>query len=572
MNKSQKSDTDATETEYPFVGSSVSTKKHIRGSTLLLAGRLIGVLVNFVIQIIIIRYLAKAEYGAFAFASAVMMIGSNFVALGLNKGLNRFVPIYQERGQYDMMAGTIVLVLCTMVVFGSAMAALIFGLGGVIGGSLAPDPLSLSLLLIFVWVAPLQALDEATVKLFAIFTSPRSVFFRRHILTPGLRFAAVLALIFFEGDAVFLAVAYLVIGVLGVIIALAIIVQVLRRKGLLRFFHPKNLNMPVRKIFIFSLPLLSSDLVAALRGTLVIVFLGFFQGAVAVAAFRSVLFVARLNGMVFDSFRLLFEPTAGRLYARNDWAGINAFYWQTASWVVVFTFPIFAISFALAQPLTVLLFGERYADSGMVLSILAVGIFLNAAFGYNADMLRVLNRVRVIVAIDLTVALLALLLFVLLIPQFGALGGAIASCAVIVTQNFFYQMVLVRTGAVKLIDLRFLKVLFIVIGAAAGLFIVQQIFAPPIHVGFMLAAVTSLLVLSLAGPTLRVETAFPEFTRIAAMRWLLRIPGNLAVASQKQETLSPQSTLEKRIKTQPLWNKVHRTLSENRNHNEGNPL
>lgn len=401
MNKSQKNDVDVTGTEHQSASSAASSKKHIRGSTLLLTGRVIGVLLNFGIQIIIIRYLAKAEYGAFAYASAVMMMGSHIVALGLNKGLSRFVPIYQERRQYDKMAGTIVLVLCTIAVFGVAVAALVFGFGGVFGGYVAPDPLALSLLLILMWMAPLQALDDVTVTLFAIFASPRAVFFRRHVLTPGLRLAAVLALVLFGGDAVFLAVAYLVVGVLGVTIALVIIAQVLRDKSLLRYFRRENFEVPARRIFRFSLPLLSSDLVVALRGTLVVFFLGFFQGSVSVAAFRSVLSVARLNGMVFDSFRLLFEPTAARMYARDDRAGLNELYWRTGSWIVVFTFPIFAASFALAQPLTVLLFGERYADSGMVLAFLAVGSFFNAAFGYNALTLRVFNKVRAIVVIDI---------------------------------------------------------------------------------------------------------------------------------------------------------------------------
>jgi hypothetical protein len=138
------------------------------------------------------------------------MVSSHGVALGLNKGLNRFVPFYQERRQYDRMTGTIVLVLCSIVAFGAALAALVFGLRGVIGGHIAPDPLALSLLLILVWgVAPLEALDDVTGKRFAIFASPRAVFLRRHILTPSLiRLAAVLALVLFERDAVFLAVAY----------------------------------------------------------------------------------------------------------------------------------------------------------------------------------------------------------------------------------------------------------------------------------------------------------------------------------------------------------------------------
>lgn len=506
-----------------LASSTASTKKHIRGSTLLLGGRAISVLLNFGITVIIVRYLAMAEYGAFAYASAVMMVGSHVVALGLDKGLSRFVPIYQERGQYDRMAGAIVLVLCTIVAFGAALAALVFGLRGVIGGHVAPDPLAFSLLLIFVWMAPLEALDDVTVKLFAIFASPRAVFLRRHILTPCLRLAAVLALVLFEGDAVFLAGAYLVAGALGVTISLVIIAQVLRDQDLLRHFRRENLDIPTRSVLRFSLPLLSSDLVTALRGTLVVFFLGLFQGSVGVAAFRSVLSVARLNGMVFDSFKLLFEPMVGRMYARDDRAGINDLYWRTASWIVVFTFPIFAASFALSKPLTVLLFGERYADSGMVLALLAVGSFINAAFGFNALTLRVFNKVRAIVVIDLMVVLLALLLYVLLIPQFGALGGAIASSAVLVAQNIFYQAVLVRAGAVQAIDARFLRVLSTVVVAAAALFVMQATFSPPIYVGFMLAAVASLLVLSLTGPVLGVEAAFPELRRFAPTRWLLRI-------------------------------------------------
>ncbi len=551
MDKLQKNDNDredtknkreVTGTEDRSASSKESVKKHIRGSTLLLAGRVIGVLTNFGVHVLIVRYLAKAEYGAFAYAYAIMMLGSHVVALGLNKGLSRFVPIYQERGEYERMAGTIVLVLCTMVVLGTAMVALAFGLAGVIGGHLAPDPLALTLLLILVWVAPLQALDDVSVKLFAIFATPRAVFFRRHILTPGLRLTAVLALVFFEGDAVFLALAYIAVGVLGVTISLLIIVRLLRDKGLLQHFRREKLDMPARRVFRFSIPLLSSDLVAALRGTLVVFFLGFYQGSVSVAAFRSVYSVARLNGMVFDSFRLLFEPTAGRMYARDDRTGINEIYWRTASWIVVFTFPIFVASFALAQPLTVLLFGEQYADSGMILALLAIGSFLNAAFGYNALTLRIFHKVRAIVAIDLTVMVLALLLYVLLIPKFGALGGAMASSAVIASQNVLYQVVLIRLDVVKAIDARFLRVISTVVVVAAVVFGIQSIFAPPLYVGITLAAVASLLVLSLTGPLLDIEIVFPEIKRFAAARRLLRIPDDPGASSQNKELRSSGST------------------------------
>jgi O-antigen/teichoic acid export membrane protein len=149
----------------------------------------------------------------------------------------------------------------------------------------------------------------------------------------------------------------------------------------------------------------------------------------------------------------------------------------------------------------------------------------------------VFNKVRAIVTIDLTLVVLALLLFVLLIPQYGALGAAMASTAVIVAQNIFYQIVLVRAGAVKLIDTRFLKVISIVLVLAAILFVIQSIFLPPIYVGFALATVASLLVLSITGPLLDIETAFPELKRFAAARWLLRFPDDLSVSGKNSQSL-----------------------------------
>ena len=59
-----------------------SRKKHIRGSTLLLAGRGIGIALNFAVQVLIVRHLAKADYGAFAYAMSLMLFGSHVELLG----------------------------------------------------------------------------------------------------------------------------------------------------------------------------------------------------------------------------------------------------------------------------------------------------------------------------------------------------------------------------------------------------------------------------------------------------------------------------------------------------------
>jgi O-antigen/teichoic acid export membrane protein len=58
--------------------------------------------------------------------------------------------------------------------------------------------------------------------------------------------------------------------------------------------------------------------------------------------------------------------------------------------------------------------------------------------GFNALMLRVFDRVRYLVAVDLIAAVINIAAAVLLIQQFGAVGAAIATTATFIFQNVAY--------------------------------------------------------------------------------------------------------------------------------------
>src|SRR5207344_1772472 len=98
-----------------------------------------------------------------------------------------------------------------------------------------------------------------------------------------------------------------------------------------------------------------------------------FGGLDDVAAFQVVKPTAALNLLVASSFAVLYLPVASRLVARRDEAGLTELYWRTAIWTAVITFPIFAATFALADPLTEIMFGSRYAASGTYLAIMSLG-------------------------------------------------------------------------------------------------------------------------------------------------------------------------------------------------------
>jgi O-antigen/teichoic acid export membrane protein len=495
-------------------------KRHMRGSALLLLGRGVGVLLNLAVQVLMVRALAVEEYGAFAFGLSVAVVASHLMGLGLDKGVNRFVPIHEERREYGEMAGVIVLVAGLLLATGVTLVGGLY-LASPWLGPLVPSSLAASLLLIMICLAPLQALDNVTIKLLAIFATARTLAIRRHILMPGLRLAAIGALIYFGKDVRFLALAWVAATAAALAVSIAIIVKLLRVRSLLPWFLPGRLHVQARPLLRFSLPLLSADVVTAMRGNLVVLLLGALQAATTVATFRAVLPVARLNLVVFDSFKTLFVPSAARMYARGDMEGIGALYWQASTWILLLTFPVFLAAFALAEPLTVLLFGDRYADSAAVLRWLALGTFVNAVTGFNALSLRVVGRVRALVSIDLLTLAAALGLNLLLIPSFGALGGAMASCGTLIFQNAGAQWVLHRDGIVGRplpVFLRAAAAAFALTSLIVGVDALTPVGLPTL---VLLAVVAAASVFLGTVRELDVDATFPELMRIPGLKLLL---------------------------------------------------
>jgi len=508
-----------------------ATQRHLRGSSLLLAGRFLALFLNFVVHILTVGYLAKADYGAFAYALAGVAMATSVNLLGLGRAVSRFVPIYHERRDYNSMFGTILLSAGSIVGCGLALLVLTFGLEGVFGASVTSDPLSVGLLLILIALAPLQALDRVFQGVVATLASPRAVFFRRYVLGPCLRLAAVLVVLLVQGSVHLLATCYLAAGVLGVGIYILIIHRVLREQGLLRDFHLKSLRFPWREIFGYGLPLVTSDVSLILKTTMAIVLLEHFRGSAEVADFRVVVPVAGLNLVVLQSLKILFMPAASRLYVRKDTAGLNDLYWQSAIWTAVVTFPIFAVCFFLAEPLTTLLFGDRYATSHSLLTVLAVGSYFSAAAGLNTYALQVYARVRFITCINLLTTATGLLLNLWLIPRYGAMGAAIATTVSVVLHNVLNHAGLLWRTDIDVLQWRRWKVYLTVLVAALALALLGALLEPAalkmadpamaVAVMAVLVVLASVAVVRANRHSLHLEETFPELKRVPLLGRLL---------------------------------------------------
>jgi O-antigen/teichoic acid export membrane protein len=490
-----------------------ATRGQIRGSNLLLVGRVLGLAIDFIAQILIVRYLSKGDYGAFALALSVVALGTTVCLLGLERTLGRFTPIYEEHGDYARMWGTIVSIFVTVLSAGVLVVVSLYLLQGVIAGALRND-IALALLLILIILSPLQALDSLLIAMFATFGRARSIFFRRYVVAPLLQLSVVVALILTESSVRELAIGYVAATAIGIALYVVVLYRTLQRAGLLGRLREHGLRPPIRELFTFSAPLLASDLVFVLRSSFTILLLGALRSTEEVADFRAVLPLAVQMLFVATSFRLIFTPGMSRLFARDDATGINDLYWRTAAWIALLTFPVFVVGLALGEPVAVLLFGEPYAGTGVILSILVLGYYVGGAVGFNSLTLRVFGRVRFMMTVDLVTAALSLALTVVLIGEYGALGAAIGTTASLIMQNAWYQWGLRTRTSVSAFDGRFRGAYLSIIAGALVMLGFVALATPSLIVGLLVAAVISLVVLLGNRSTLRVAETYPELARL----------------------------------------------------------
>jgi O-antigen/teichoic acid export membrane protein len=524
-------------------GRAETTRRHLRGSNLLLFGRLISVCINLLVNVLLVRYLSRGEYGAFAYGLAIAAVGANVLVLGMPRAVGRFAPLYHERGEYGAMFGSLLLSTGLVACLGVLGLVAFFTFGEPLAAGWVKDPLALQLTVILIGLAPLHALDSLFESMLTVFAGSKALFFRRYVLGPLLRLSAVLLVMLFSGGAAALAWTYLGASLLGLALYGPLLSQALGSTGLLQELDLARLRFRWRELLAFGLPLVVADVLFNARAPVVIVLLETLRDTGEVADLNAFLKIAGLNLIVLQSMKLLFMPVAARMLARDEHDSIDHIYWQTTIWTAVLTFPIFLPCIAMPDSVALWINGPGYVHSSAVLVVLAVGEYLNAALGLNGYTLNVYARVRFLLWTTGLATLSAVLIAWWLVPGYGALGAAFGLSAGIVVQNALHQWGLSRYTQVEALRWKYLGV-YASLGAAALLVVAVQVWLePPLLVGAALVVAATLLLLRLNRRTMDLADVLPELRRLPILgRFLFPqgpVPGRAGEGSIAQRGSHP---------------------------------
>jgi O-antigen/teichoic acid export membrane protein len=505
-----------------FEPSASVTRRQIRGSGLLLAGRALSSGLKFGAELLIVRYLTTSQYGAWTYALAAVVFLRGLSALGLSRAISRYLPLHLERREISDFYGVLVFVCGSVVLAGAVVIATFYVFPeqiAALSGIAADQPLDLLFILIF--LVPLETLDNALTGVCAAFGDSRTIFVRRSILHPGLRVGIAATLVLMGADVMFLAYGYLLAGVIGVAYYAWGVVGAMRRRGILRLDLLRGIRLPVRRVLAYTTPVMAADSCTIFMATAGPLLLGYFSEMSTVALYQVVVPVAAMNTIVQQSFVMLFEPAASRMLARRDPGGLRELYWRSAVWVAVLTFPLFALSFTVAEPLTVLLFGSRYAAAAPILSLLATGNFVAAMAGFNGATLRVSGHIRPLIAANIIGAVTTVGVSILLIRSMGALGAGVGTALGAVVFAVLKQVALQASTGVPAVA-RGYRGPYATIAVTTVVLLAARILWPDNPwILVPAAALGSLVVFASARVNLSVSHTFPEVAGSRLLRAIL---------------------------------------------------
>ena len=511
--------------EPPAPASHDAARAHIRGSTLLLAGQVFAQVANLAAQVLLVRQLTKTAYGNFAFVLSIVAIAETVTTIGLRRGISQYLPIYDERGDRGRAAGLIVFAFALVLGLSLTAMLVLIGLRGTIAGSLSDRDAALGVIAVLSALVPLHSMEYLLDSVFAVFARPRAILARKYLYAPSMRLLVVVLFALTASGVVFVAWGFVITGVIGIAVYATLLLGVLRERGLTEPVRRRQLRFPVREVMSYSLPLITHDIAAVLLTAMGTVLLGILSTGAAVAEFRSVLPIATTLTYVLSTFGLMLTPSASRLRARGEGDQVHRVYWQTAAWTSMFSLPVFLIGFVFSTPLTVFLFGQRYAHAAAILAVLMVGYFATAALGPNATLLAVYDRVRFVVWTNVVGVIVNVVLSVVLINAYGAIGAAVAATATFVGLNLTWQLALSRMSDVRSFDRTYLPLYGLIVAATTVLGVISITLRPPLVVAVVLVLIAWFGVFLGAREGLAASETFGDLARLPILRRLLGMAG-----------------------------------------------
>jgi O-antigen/teichoic acid export membrane protein len=356
-----------------------------KGSTIVFAGVIASLALNFLLRVALVRYTTEDQYGIYSLATTVVGVNGAIAMLGLDEGSARYIAYYAGKGDPSRAGKVVAATLKIAIASGLAFAALLFAFADPLATMLFHTPGLGGILKIVAAAVPLTVLLQILTAVLRGYSETWSrAFFRdtlRTVIFLGLLAGIILLQLSFDS----IIYAY----VLSMAAAFIALVVFSARRLPARQVPARQPGIEAdgagitRSLLSFSFPMLTVSLLMLTMSQATALILAFFTSPADVGKYDVAITLASLLLVVINSLGYIYTPVASGLFGKGSFEEIRQSYVASTRWGYVLTVPMLFAFLLFPGAIVTVLFGERYASVAIVLQVIAIGYMVNPLTGPN---------------------------------------------------------------------------------------------------------------------------------------------------------------------------------------------
>jgi O-antigen/teichoic acid export membrane protein len=397
-------------------------KQIARGAMILFIGTFMLFAVRLIFRIFAARYLGAYNYGILTLGMMVLNVGMLISMMGMREGVVRYIAYYREKKNFAKVKGTYL----AAIKFGGTLGIILSSLAIISAKYIAKyifhNPELTPILIIFALMIPIYTVFNITINALLAFKKAEYNVVSA-VSKESLNLILVLFLIFIGGTLLQFSLVYLLAVSFGMI--LSILFLEIKTFPMIR--SKLKAVYEYKKLLRFSYPLFFSGIFITIMLWTDTFFLGYFKDEVAVGIYNVALPLAASLGIFLIAFSYIFYPIMSELYANNRIAELATSYSTIIRWIFMLSLPVILIVVAFPKVILNLLFGASFVAGSTALIILTLAYFGDIIIGPARQVLMTFKKTKTIFKVNMIAAAVNVALNIILIPDYGINGAALAT-------------------------------------------------------------------------------------------------------------------------------------------------
>lgn len=476
-----------------------------------LAGAFIGKALVFLLQVLVSRGYGPDRYGLFVTGLLTAFMVQTLSSLGVQKGGMRFLAVAHENADARAMVQIFIFSVSVPLLFGSLAGISLYFLAPLIAETCFSNPDLVNVIKMFSFSIPFFALLRTASDLTRSFQTAKYAVMVEDLLFPTLHVAIFIALE---------ALGYGFSSVIQAFVAANVVCSILIMKlgwrlvvgfvvpppgPAVRMQHKACLNL-WREVLIFSLPLLPMGLMFVFNSSLDVIMLNILTHSSEVGEYAAAARFGMLFALITLPMKLIFAPMIAGQYGTGQMGQIEVLYKTSCRWMFFLSLPLFTFLAIAREPL-MMIFGSGFVKTGPnILAILLIGSLFASLLGVSADMLIMSGKQYFELACLGGGLLLNVLLNLMLIPAYGAIGAAIATTTSSVATDTVRTLIVAGQYRMHPFSTRFTLPVIVVLVIFIGDFLLRWLCTiNPIGRSMMAVTLALLVIIAMVGGGLAPE-------------------------------------------------------------------